>query len=100
MASPPNRQLDFEEHGSWFETLKTRSFHRPLIMEIVMKAYDIPQRLLTDVRVALNPPDILVRPPIDPDIRVESFDQWEQPVAAGYEAMGVALEEHGEEIGL
>lgn len=100
VASPPNRQLDFEEHGSWFETLKTRSFHRPLIMEIVMKAYDIPQRLLTDARVALNPPNILVRPPIDPDVRVESFDQWEQPVQAGYEAMGVALEEHGEKIGL
>jgi NTE family protein len=100
VASPPDRKLDFEEHGSWFETLKTRSFKRPLIMEIVMKAYDIPQRLLTDARVALNPPDIFVRPPIDHDIRVESFDQWEQPVRAGYEAMGVALEEHGGEIGL
>ena len=66
----------------------------------LMKAYDIPQRLLTDARVALNPPDIFVRPPIDHDIRVESFDQWEQPVRAGYEAMSVALEEHGGEIGL
>ena len=32
--------------------------------------------------------------------RDESFDQWEQPVRAGYEAMSVALEEHGGEIGL
>jgi NTE family protein len=100
VASPPDRKLDFEEHGSWFETIKARAFKRPLILDILMKAYDIPQRLLTDARVALNPPDIFLRPPIDPDIRVESFDQWEQPVQAGYEAMARALEERGEEIGL
>jgi len=63
-----------------------------------MKSYDIPQRMLTDVRLALNPPDILVRPPIDPDIRVQDFDEWQQPYEAGYEAMHVALEEHGEWI--
>ena len=100
VAAPPDRKLDFTNHNSWFETIKTRSFQRPLIMEIVMKAYDIPQRMLTDARVALNPPDIFVRPAIDPEIRVESFDDWEQPYEAGYEAMKVALEEHGKEIGL
>ena len=100
VGAPPDRKLDFENRGSWFEIIKTRSFRRPLIMEIAMKAYDIPPRLLTDARIALNPPDIFVRPPIDPEIKVEDFDEWEQPYAAGYEAMGVALEEHGEEIGL
>jgi NTE family protein len=100
VAAPPDRKLDFEDHGSWWESFTRRTFHRPLILEIVMKAYDIPQRLLTDARVALNPPDIFVRPPIDPEIRVESFDEWRQPYEAGYEAMHVALEEHGARIGL
>ena len=69
-------------------------------MEIVMKAYDIPQRMLTDARVALNPPDIFVRPPIDHDVKVEDFEDWQQPFEAGYEAMSVALKEHGVSIGL
>ena len=92
--------IDFENQNSWFEIIKSRSFKRPLIMEIAMKAYDIPQRMLTDARIALNPPDIFVRPAIDPEIKVEDFDEWQQPFEAGYEAMGVALEEYGEEIGL
>ncbi len=96
VAAPANRALEFEEHGSWWESLTQRAFSRPLILEIVMKAYDIPQRLLTDVRLALNPPDILVRPPIDPDVRVQDFDEWRQPFEAGYEATHVALEEHGD----
>jgi NTE family protein len=100
VGAPPDRKLDFDKHNSWFEIIKTRSFRRPLIMEIAMKAYDIPQRLLTDARVALNPPDIFVRPPIDPEIKVEDFDEWQQPFEAGYEAMHVALEQHGDEIGL
>jgi NTE family protein len=98
VASPADRALDFEEHGSWWESLTQRAFSRPLILEIVMKAYDIPQRMLTDVRLALNPPDILVRPVIDPAIRVESFDEWRHPYDAGYEAMHLALEEHGDRL--
>jgi NTE family protein len=100
VASPPNRHLDFEEHRSWWSTLTRRAYRRPLILEILMKAYDIPQRLLTDARVALNPPDIFVRPPIDPAIKVEDFDKWQQPWAAGYAATHAALEEFGERIGL
>lgn len=91
VAAPADRALDFTEHGSWWESLAQRAFSRPLILEIVMKAYDIPQRLLTDVRLALNPPDILVRPRIDPDIRVQDFDAWQQPYEAGYAAMSEAL---------
>jgi hypothetical protein len=30
---------------------------------------------LTDARLALNPPDILVRPAIGPYIRVQDFDE-------------------------
>ncbi len=100
VASPPNRQLDFEGQGSWWATLAHRAYRRPLILEILMKAYDIPQRLLTDARVALNPPDIFVRPPIDPAIKVEDFDKWRQPYDAGYEATRAALEAFGERIGL
>jgi NTE family protein len=94
VSAPANRELDFEEQGSWWESLTQRALRRPLILDIVTKAYDIPQRLLTDVRLALNPPDILIRPPIDPDIRVQDFDQWKQPYEAGYEAMYMALDEY------
>ena len=94
VAAPANRELDFAEHGSWWESLAQRALRRPLILDIVTKAYDIPQRLLTDVRLAMNPPDILVRPLIDPDIRVQDFDAWQQPYEAGYEAMYMALDEY------
>jgi len=101
VAAPPDRALDFEGAHSWWDTLITKKqIERPLIMEIVMKAYDIPQRLLTDARVALNPPDIFVRPPIDPEIKVEDFDEWEQPCEAGYSATKAALETEGHKIGL
>ncbi len=97
VAAPANRELAFEEeHGSWWESLTQRALRRPLILDIVTKAYDIPQRLLTDVRLALNPPDILVRPLIDPDIRVQDFDEWKQPYEAGYEAMYMALDEYAD----
>jgi NTE family protein len=100
VASPANRQLDFEEQSSWWSTLAHRAYRRPLILEILMKAYDIPQRMLTDARVALNPPDIFVRPAIDPSIKVEEFDKWRQPSEAGYAAMRAALQEFGARIGL
>jgi NTE family protein len=100
VASPPDRQLDFQEHRSWWSTFARRAYRRPLILEILMKAYDIPQRLLTDARVALNPPDIFVRPRIDPAIRVEEFDKWRQPHDAGYEATRAALNEFGARVGL
>ena len=100
VGAPPDRKLNFDKHNSWYEFIKTRTFKRPLIMEIAMKAYDIPQRLLTDARVALNPPDIFVRPPIDPEIKVEDFDMWEQPYEAGLTAMRKALDEQGFEIGM
>lgn len=96
VAAPADRELDFGEHRSWWEGLTQRALRRPLILEIVMKSYDIPQRMLTDVRLALNPPDVLVRPAIDTDIRVQDFDEWQQPYEAGYEAMRAALEEHAE----
>jgi len=100
VAAPPDRPIEFEDHDSWWDALRHRAFRRPLILEIVMKAYDIPQRLLTDARVALNPPDIFVRPPIPRDISVEAFDRWEDAYEAGFEATHVALLEHGDRIGL
>ena len=100
VAAPPDCKLDFEEHTSWFSSIVRGDLRRPLIMEIVMKAYDIPQRMLTDARVALNPPDIFVRPHIDHEVKVEDFEDWRQPFEAGYEAMREALEEQGADIGL
>jgi len=100
VAAPADRPLDFDEQRSWWEILAHRAYRRPLILEIVMKAYDIPQRMLTDTRLALNPPDIFVRPPIDPSIKVENFEDWRQPFEAGYEATHIAIEEFGERIGL
>jgi NTE family protein len=94
VSAPPNRRLDFESHGV-VRTIKkiTRRDFRNLTMELFMKSFDIPQALLTRVRLSMVPPHVLIRPRLDTDFGVEDFHRLDEAVDAGYQAACTALTE-------
>ena len=93
VASPPNRSIPVEESliDRAKEIIKGRK--RPLAFEMFMKAFDIPAAMLTDSRLALNPPNLLVRPRLDPDLKTEDLKRFAEAADAGYAATEAALEQ-------
>lgn len=91
VASPPNRHIPLED--SRIDRVKGvfRGKNRPLVFEMFMKAFDIPAAMLTESRLALNPPEILVRPRLDPDLKIEDMHRYEEAIDAGFVATEVAL---------
>jgi NTE family protein len=65
-----------------------------LIFEMLMKAIEIPQAPLTSIRLSLNPPEVLIRPALDPDLKLEDFRRLEEAVEAGFEAADAKLSEN------
>ena len=92
VASPPNRHIPVEE--SLIDRAKDiiTGKKRPLAFEMFMKAFDIPAAMLTDSRLALNPPDVLVRPRLDPDLKTEDMRRFVEAADAGFVATEAALE--------
>ncbi len=78
VASPPNRHIPVAD--SLAERAKDiiAGKKRPLPFEMYMKAFDIPAAMLTESRLALNPPDILVRPRLDPDLKTEDMNRYKE----------------------
>jgi NTE family protein len=94
VAAPPNRHLDFDEKRGLIAAVKrlgNREF-RNLTMELFMKSFDVPQRFITDTRLAMDPPEILVRPDLPVEFGVEDAHRWEEAVEIGYRATRAALE--------
>lgn len=92
VASPPNREIPVE--GSFLDRAKEvfTGKKRPLAFEMFMKAFDIPAAMLTESRLALNPPDVLIRPRLDPDLKIEDMSRFEEAADAGFVATEMALE--------
>jgi NTE family protein len=92
VASPPNRHIPLEE--SRIDRAKSilRGEKRPLVFEMFMKAFDIPAAMLTESRLALNPPEMLIRPNLDPDLKIEDLRRYAEAVDVGYEATEAALD--------
>lgn len=95
VGAPPNRKLIFEDHRSFLEKLKqpTPEGQRPLTIELFMKAYDIPTALITELMVAAIRPTVMIRPPLDPSLKLEDFDRLEEAVEVGYKAAVKALDD-------
>ena len=70
---------------------------RPLTFELFMKAFDIPGAMLTESRLALNPPELLVRPRLDPDLKLEDMSRFAEAADAGFVATEAALESSSED---
>ncbi len=62
------------------------------IVELGRRAIDVMQARLTQVRLAMNPPDVYVRPDVS-RIGLEHFGKLEEIWPRGYEAARVALSE-------
>ena len=92
VASPPNRHIPVKE--SLLDRARdiATGKKRPLTFEMFMKAFDIPAAMLTESRLALNPPDVLVRPLLDPDLKTEDMKRFSEAADAGYVATEAALD--------
>ena len=94
VASPPNRKLQFEDSRSFIEKLRSplRDGQRPLTIELFMKAFDIPTALMTNLQLAASRPQVLIRPHLDPNLKVEDFNRLDEAIEVGYEAAVQALD--------
>ena len=92
---PPDREIAFTDaRPAWERVRRPIRGGRPLIFEMLMKAIEIPQAPLTSIRLSLNPPEVLIRPALDPDLKLEDFRRLEEAVEAGFEAADAKLSEN------
>ena len=100
VGAPRDRQLQFDRKRHLRDIFKGHDSirRRPLILELFNKAFDIPAAMLTDLRLALNPPELLVRPQLDPDLKTEDFHRLDEAVAAGYAAAVTEIERSSEAL--
>lgn len=94
VAAPHDRRLDFDEGHNLIEAIKRmaqREF-RTLTVELFLKSFDIPQRLVTATRLALDPPEVLIRPELDVQFGVEDAHRLEEAVVLGYRAAIAAFD--------
>jgi NTE family protein len=95
-GAPPDRTLVFDDERTFWEKLREPVLRgkRPLILEMMMKVIDVPQAPLTSIRLSLNPPEVLIRPPLDPDLKIEDYARIDEAVDAGFEAACQKLDEN------
>jgi len=93
---PPDRALALEDKRSLLEKLRTpfESGKRPLVVEMLMKAYEIPTAILNDIRMAELRPEMLIKPPIPRDLRWEDFGRMDEAIEAGYKRAIEVLDAH------
>jgi NTE family protein len=91
---PPDREIAFTDERPAWDRIKQPIRGRPLILEMLMKAIEIPQAPLTSIRLSLHPPEVLIRPALDPHLKLEDFRRLDEAVEAGFEAADAKLEEH------
>lgn len=103
IAAPPHRKLDFEpSKPSMLENFNAilsgkknpiaNLLDRGLTMELFMKSFDVPQRVLTEMRLSMQPPELLIRPELDSQFGVEDFFRSEEAIEQGYIAAKKALD--------
>ena len=103
VAAPPDRMLEFESNKpSMLETFSAivkgkkspldDLFKRGLTIELFMKAFDVPQRVLTEMRLSMQPPELLIRPDLNKQFGIEDFLRAEEAIQKGYEAASHSLD--------
>lgn len=94
VVPPADRAIAFEDDRTPWEKIRQPIRGRPLIFEMLMKAIEIPQSPLTSIRLSLNPPEVLIRPALDPHLKLEDFKRLDEAVEAGFIAADAKLAEH------
>ncbi len=93
-APPADREIAFSDDRTTWEKVRHPIRGRPLVFEMLMKAIEIPQAPLTSIRLSLNPPEVLIRPALDPDLKLEDYKRLDEAVEAGFVAADAKLAEH------
>src|SRR5699024_11356304 len=92
-ATPPRHSsyVTPSEEGNWWERMvaTVRLERRNPMAQMLLRSSDIMQSLLTDIQYTMHPADVLVKLDL-PEIRVESFREFERIVKMGEDT---ALEE-------
>ena len=88
VGAPPDRRLPFHDDRSFWEKIKEpfTPGKRPLMIELFMKAFDIPAAVITDISLTFYRPEVVIRPDLDPDLKVEDFKRMDEAIDAGYKA--------------
>jgi len=86
VTPPPDRTLIFDDNRSFLEKLRAplQSGKRPLFVELLTKAYEIPAAVLNDIRIAGLRPEVYIKPRLDADLKPEDFDRMDEAIEAGY----------------
>lgn len=84
---PPDRPLAVADNLGFLEKLRMalKPGTRPLIIELLLKAYEIPSAVLNDIRMAGLRPDMLIRPLLDSDLKLEEFGRMDEAIEMGYQ---------------
>ena len=100
VAAPPNRRLAFHDSRSFWDRIKDPFVpgKRPLVIELFMKAFDIPASVITDVTLTIHRPEVLVKPDLDPDLKLEDYKRMDEAIEAGYAAATSALDQAGDAL--
>jgi NTE family protein len=105
-GTPPSRKLDFDQPEGlwerWTSNLPSIKFdknlgfytdQRGMTVELFLKSFDIPMGMITRLRLAANPPDLLLKPPLPDDFGIEDFQRMEEAIGLGYDEAVAALAE-------
>jgi len=94
-TEPADRHLVFSDERPVWEKVRRPVLRgkRPLMFEMMMKAIDIPRAPLNSMRLSLHPPEVLIRPPLDPDLKVEDYLRFREAMECGYAATERHLQE-------
>ena len=93
---PPNRRIVFEDTRTLWQKLREpiQAGKRHIWAELLIKAYDIPAAVLNDIHLAAHRPEVLIRPRLDSDLKVEDFKRLDEAVDAGYAEAARVLDAH------
>ena len=86
VTAPPDRTLIIDDNRGFLEKLRAplQPGKRPLFVEMLTKAYEIPAAVLNDIRIAGLRPEIYIRPRLDRDLKPEDFKRMDEAIEAGY----------------
>jgi NTE family protein len=88
VGAPADRRLQFHEDRGFWDKIKEpfTPGKRPLVIELFMKAFDIPASIITEMSLTFQRPEVVIRPKLHPDLKVEDFKRMEEAIEEGYKA--------------
>lgn len=87
------RRIDLDQPRSFWQSITTpfRKKRLPLFLDLLDKAYVITQNHVTAMRYAACPADLVVKPALEHDFRIQDFGRLDEAVTLGYAATVAAL---------